>query len=97
MDRRDFLKGLFGAVAVAAVGTLPKALLAAPEDKFIERAKFFASLVPDISGGVEIYGNGKDYSFSPLPGFSPLREESNRLATQALRKFFGEFADAPTK
>jgi hypothetical protein len=95
LDRRGFLIGLFGAAAVAAAGPLPKAMLEAPEDKFVNRARYFAALKEAASKEPQIWGDDEGtYSFSPLPGFRPLREESDKLASQALSALWKEFSDA---
>jgi hypothetical protein len=94
MDRRQFLVGLFGTAAAAIV--IPKAVLAAPEDFFINRARHFAALMAKASAEPEIWCDGKDYSFSPLPGFRPMRGESDEFARNVLSKLWEEF-DAPPK
>lgn len=91
MNRRAFLIGLFGAAAVAAAGPLPKALLEASEKEFLEKVNPFISV---LSGDIEIWGNADgDYSFTPLPGFRPLKEESNRLASQVLSQLYEAFGE----
>lgn len=97
MDRRKFLIGLFGTAAVAAAGPLPKAMLEVSDTEFLNRANYFASLKSQAVGDIEIYCDGKDYSFTPLPGFRPMREESNRLAAQAIQQLWESFSDAPPK
>ena len=97
MDRRQFLVGLFGAAAVAAVGPLPKAMLEVSDTEFLNKANYFAALKSQSMGDVEIYCDGKDYSFTPLPGFKPMREESNRIALQAIQQLWKAFSDAPPK
>ena len=94
MDRRQFLIGLFGTAAAAVV--IPKAVLAAPEDFFVNKARHFAALMEKARAEPEIWCDGKDYSFYPLPGFRPLRGESDELARNVLSKLWEEF-DAPPK
>jgi hypothetical protein len=90
LDRRGFLAGLFGAAAVAAAGPIPAALEALTEEKFKEVVTQAAAYK---SNGPEIWCDGKDYSFTQLQGFRPMREESDRIAAQALNNLFASFRE----
>jgi hypothetical protein len=92
MDRRSFLIGLFGTMAVAAAGAIPKALEIMPEPEFVGVLKKAAEI---ISGAPEIWRNEKgDYSFRELPGFWPLREESDKIATRALTALYSNYQES---
>jgi hypothetical protein len=87
MDRRQFLVGLFGAVAVTAAGPMPKALELLSDNKFKEIVLGAVS-----SCASEVYMNNKgEYSLDPLPGFRPMREESDAIASQALNNLYNRF------
>jgi len=96
LNRRGFLAGLFGAAVVAAAGPIPAALEALPENKFKEVVGKAASKIKILSGAPEIWGDGKGtYSFSPIEGFVPLRETSERIAEGVLNDLYKEFRSAP--
>lgn len=92
MNRRNFLISLFGTAAVAAAGPIPKALTALSDNEFV------ATIKAALPRNDEIYRNGKDYAFAKIEwiaeppyvkvsipeGFRPLREESDRLGSQAI-------------
>ena len=94
LNRRGFLAGLFGAAVVAAAGPIPAALEALPEKQFLKTVLEAANFI-HRSGQPEIWCDGKDYSFTPLPGFKPMREESDRLATAALNDLYERFRNVP--
>jgi hypothetical protein len=92
MDRRDFLKGIFGAAALALAGPVPAKLLVLPEPEFHKTVATYVSRY-FTSGGVEIFGDDKgNYSFTPMEGFRPLRAESDALGAQAIKAMFAEYA-----
>jgi hypothetical protein len=98
--RRSFLVGLFGSMAVAAAGPIPKAILDLSEHDFKEAIKLVSPPNP-----AEIYSNGKDYAFATIKylngapwfeitiptAFRPMREESDRISAVAIAKMKAEY------